>query len=300
MRRFKIAAAGLTAAIAIASNAAIYASAPQFSAPKQFPTGIYIQPSESGAYMPTPRPKGVDFYSEFANVPDYASFARLKDNDVMSFDTEFSDFYYIDNIHQLFSYSSKVYDYFNVDAVRFKEYRQYLERIGFRLSEELAVLISPDYFIENPEEFALYAENPRYIDLIRENILYDPDFKLDMNGVYSIETEYGYTIIAFGESANYNGGMKPVPCKEIRLYNLYYDVNIMGNIMKYVEDFESNIDSRTFYLYIPERESYIPVASDAVSAYVQQYDPSGYVTGAAEGSSDDYIERMVRYLGGTP
>ncbi len=147
--------------------------------------------------------KGISFYPEFPDVPDFFTYARPIGGFCIEYPTSIEFFNYLNNPKEEFSFSTKIYDYINVPFEKADGYKAYLPKLGFT-SATYEVL--KQNFGEFYEQIAL-------------DVLYDPEFSVDLDGVFYLNYRSEFTVVLVGKTNTYIGDF-PILCSEVRLYSL--------------------------------------------------------------------------------
>lgn len=175
----------------------------------QFPTAgyysSYVAPVTvtSGKYVYI---KGGQVYADFAGLPDFVHFPKLDDKYVVAYPAETSEFYYLGRSEVTYTYRTRIIDYITADWASLEKYKKAVIDIGFKNIQEI-----------KSEDF------DEYFNAISKELLYDPDFKLDADGIFVAEGYDTFRLLLIGRSVttyySYNAS-RLVDCVEFRFYSL--------------------------------------------------------------------------------
>jgi len=153
--------------------------------------------------------KGGQFYADFAGLPDFQHFAQTPPAFVVEYPTVDRNFYYLGYNTINYTYRSKIINYLIAGDDALKRYKDAVKSIGFQAVKSFDGMDENDFgFIE-------------FYDEIRWELLYDPDFRLDAEGIFLIESADTFRLLLIGRSLAYNQvTWKLEECAELRFYSL--------------------------------------------------------------------------------
>ena len=239
--------------------------------------------------------KGVKFYSEFPQVPDFTSFAKLYDKErCIVYPGKVENFYYFDNSTLGYTYRSNIYDYIHVDPSKLEPYKEYLTKIGFSRINQ----IEQDGFEE-------------YYNVVKEELLYDPDFKLDKNGVFVVfDGVSDFLWLLIGRSYNYDSENELVECIEFRFYSLKHVPWDKQPLEYFIPGTSTDVASRlrsfkaqtgvTVYGTLPDGSTFIlPPSQSGITVSPELPSSESFVQPPSEdnvNSGSDFLNRLQNQL----
>ena len=170
-------------------------------APEPEPPPVYRNPHMS--YIPYAYVKGGVKYNDFADLPDFGQYAQMGGDKIAVYPAYERSFYFVGAPEIIYTYRSRIIDYLYVNAGSLKNYKSFIKSLGF----------------EQRKNFES-APFPEYIDIINEELKYDPDFTADDDGIFIIEDLETFWWLLIGKSIAYDAAGKLAECVEFRFYSL--------------------------------------------------------------------------------
>ncbi|MDR1688713.1 MAG: hypothetical protein LBS21_08910 [Clostridiales bacterium] len=196
----------------------------------------YVYRNPLMSYEPYVYIKGGVTYYDFYGLPDYGQYARLDGTRIAVYPTQESTFFFVGLPDTTYTYRDKIIDYFDSDASTLKAYKAYIKTLGFTNKKSF--------------ESADYAE---YIEKIRWQLKYDPDFTVDKDGIFMVDYDETFLWLLIGKSIEYDSAGTLRECTEFRFYSLSRTPNPPVNILDGVGDTPNyaNPDGQSTNLFTP-------------------------------------------------
>lgn len=147
--------------------------------------------------------KGGEVYADFAGLPDFKHFAWLAPRYIVEYPTVSRDFWYLGHRNITYTYRSKIISYITADTDAVKRYKDTVKAVGFKQMNEIKSDYFEDYFAD-----------------IRFELLYDPEFILDRDGVFLTEDYDTFRLLLIGNSVTADAFGTIWECVELRFYSL--------------------------------------------------------------------------------